>query len=83
MILVKISQIPGSSESEEVCELVELFQNEDGEYTSFSQPFITGPDDLELAHFDVKKDGVNRWFYENGKFSWSTEFSFWDWKRDE
>ena len=80
MILIQKEK---SEHEDEVCELVEVFQNEAGEYTSFSKPFLSCINDLNLAHKDVNADGVNCYFYDNGTFAWSDEYCFWDWKKNE
>jgi len=45
------------------------------------------PDELELAHADVQRDGVNRWFYENGTFSFELDAEMgtrqWNWEPNE
>ena len=42
------------------------------------------PDELELAHSDVQRDGINRWFYENGTFNFEYDEELgerrWDWQ---
>ena len=65
---------------EDICELVELYQNGLGEWTSFCRPSLTSPSCLNIATVEVMKDGINTWFWENGKFSWSMEEKFWSWK---
>ena len=68
---------------EDVCELVEIYQNGLGEWTSFCRPSLTSPSCLNIATIEVMKDGINTWFWENGKFSWSMEEKFWSWKAYE
>lgn len=68
---VEILREPLRPDDEPICLLVELFQNEDGEYTSFSPANIRTPAELECAHIDVKSDGINTYFFENG--SWTFE----------
>lgn len=77
--MIKVKEAHG----EDVCELVELYQSDDGEYKSFSKPFLTAPDDLELAWRDVSRDGINTWFFDNGNFTWNTKESFWDYKENK
>ena len=81
--MIKIAEGTHVDIDKDVCELVELFQNDEGEYTSFSQPFLTHPHDLELALKDVKRDGINYYFYNNGTFAWQKDACFWDWKKHE
>ena len=68
---------------EDICELVELYQNGLGEWTSFCRPSLTSPSCLNIATVEVMKDGINTWFWENGKFSRSMEEKFWSWKAYE
>lgn len=67
---------------EEICEMVNLYDFSSGAPT-FYKASLVSPCDLEAAYRDIKRDGVNRWFYENGKFSWEkdciTEEYFWSW----
>jgi len=69
--------------------LVELYQDDDGsEGTSFCMATVASPTELEHAYKDVKRDGVNTWFYENGKFTYKVKqapngvsVGYWDWER--
>jgi hypothetical protein len=68
--------------------LVELYQDDDGEWTSFCMATVASPSELEHAYKDVKRDGVNTWFYENGKFTYKVKqapngvsVGHWDWER--
>jgi hypothetical protein len=65
--------------SEPICELVELYSNKKGEYTSFCKPSITSPKVLQRAAQTVLEDGINTWFFENGIFTWNSETQFWNW----
>ena len=67
MILVEKDQ--AGDESENIHELVELYEDDDGNWNSFCKARIMSVVELERAHEDVKRDGVNTWFYENGEFS--------------
>ncbi len=64
----------------DVCELVELHCNEEGEYSSFQKPSITSPECLYMLISDFTNDGVNTWFWNNGRFTWSTREKFWSWE---
>ena len=64
------------------CELVELYQDVDGRYTSFCKTNIHSLKELENAHTDVNRDGVNTWFAENGEFIWNREDKFWSWTKN-
>ena len=71
------------ADSGKFCELVELYRDSDGQYTSFSKTNIHSLKELEDAHSDVKRDGINTWFSENGIFTWNSEDKFWNWKRNK
>jgi hypothetical protein len=84
MVLVEITKETG----EEICELVELYAlDNDDEYSMWCQARIMSPDELEIAHSDVQRDGVNRWFYENGIFSYELDEDIgerrWHWEPNE
>lgn len=64
MILVHIDEDGG-----EICELVELYANNGVDYNSFCKAELSSPRDLELAMKDVSRDGINRHFYDSGKFT--------------
>ena len=81
MILVEVCEETG----EEICELVELYTLDDeNNYGMWCHARIMSPDELELAHADVQRDGINRWFYENGTFTHEVDEEMrepkWDWK---
>lgn len=75
MILVDKDPEDGTED----CELVELYSNDNGEFTSFCKARIHSIYELEKAYERVKKDGINTWFFENGKFKY-TESGL-QWKR--
>jgi hypothetical protein len=64
------------------CELVELYEDSSGQYTSFSKASVHSLKELEDAFNDVQKDGVNTWFAKNGEFKWDKEDKSWDWTKD-
>ena len=64
------------------CELVELYEDTSGNYTSFCQAHIHSLEEFNRAHSDIQKDGINTWFSENGIFSWDSEVKFWNWKKN-
>lgn len=72
LVLVSVSP-----EGEEECEMAELYQDKHGNYTSWCKARITSPSEFEWAYKDFFRDGVNRWFYENGTFIKIK--SDWDW----
>jgi len=81
MILVEVCEETG----EEICELVELYTLDDeNNYDMWCHAHLMSPDELELAHADVQRDGINRWFYENGTFTHEVDEEMrepkWDWK---
>jgi len=65
------------------CELVELYADADNNFTSFCKARINSPKELENAYSDIKRDGINTWFSDNGIFSWNREDKFWDWIKNE
>lgn len=68
MILIKVDE--STTWPEEVCELVELCDKEDGNgFVSFSNTKLLSPEELFRATKNVESDGINRWFYNNGEFS--------------
>jgi len=66
-----------------VCELVELYQDEKDEWTSFTPPIVSNPKALKMALNDVERDGINTWFWDSGTFTWNHEERFWDWKKND
>ena len=79
MILVDVD------EGEEVCQLSELFTiNGD---PAFCKTDLLSVQELNLASQDVQRDGINKWFYENGTFSWEKEEDMhnysWHWTPNE
>lgn len=78
--LIKI-EYPDLWETEEYCELVELYEDSDGNYTSFSKARIKSFEELQQAYSDVSTDGINNWFAKNGTFEWNAENQFWDWEK--
>lgn len=95
MMLVHIEE-----DGEEICELVELYDLRDSEdnlpYGRTINPVwcranIMSAEELTMAFYDVQRDGINRWFYENGTFKLtpmdiSTDVGprhEWDWAPNE
>ena len=54
---------------------------------SYSDARLATPAELEMAYNDVKRDGVNHWFYDNGEFEWkcceTTGVFRWHWQKNE
>ena len=63
-------------------ELVELYENANGDYDSFCHANINSLEELENVYSDIKRDGVNTWFMENGTFEWNSDEKCWDWKKN-
>ena len=80
MILVDVT-----AAAEEICQLSELYNI--GGLPAFCKATLMSPIELIQAAKDVHRDGVNRWFYENGTFSWEKEEGMskytWDWTPTE
>ena len=55
---------------DDICELVELYEDIEGNWSSFCRPSLTSPENLSVAMVEVMKDGINTWFWENGTFRW-------------
>ena len=80
--LIKIDY-PGLWENDENCELVELYKDGNGNYTSFTRARIKSLKELQNAHRDVSRDGINTWFAENGTFEWDSSDKFWIWHKNK
>ena len=80
MILVDVT-----AAGEEICQLSELYNI--GGLPAFCDATLMSPIELIQAAKDVHRDGINRWFYENGTFSWEKEEGMskytWDWTPTE
>ena len=72
--LIKVAiEEEGTDCEEQVNLLVELYPlGENGEYNSFCTARIQSIEELQNAQADVKRDGINTWFYDNGTFTWDT-----------
>ena len=73
--LIKVDE----DESEDICELVELYSI-DEQWDSFCKAKVLSLKELENAYNDVRTDGVNLWFWDNGKFSWDYIDQWWKWE---
>ena len=81
--LIKIDYPDLWEDEDGYCELVELYLDSEGNYTSFCAARINSMKELDSAYQTIKKDGINTWFSENGIFSWNSEENSWDWKKNE
>lgn len=76
-----INNDPYYTFDEDVNEFVELYDvDNNGEYASFCPPKINDFANLELAYKDIKRDGINTWFYDNGQFKYNVKESKYDWE---
>ena len=51
------------------CFIAEVYDlDRDGHYESFCEASIESMEDLKKAYEDIMQDGVNMWFYTNGRF---------------
>ena len=66
-------------DTDDYCELVEVYLDEDGTPKGFCKARINSIEELNMAHGDVLRNGINTWFAENGTFSVSKEDEFWNW----
>jgi len=75
----------GDFEEDPIHLLVELYNLEHGPF--FHEARLSSPEELEMAYKDVKSDGINYWFYDNGKFKWDqredTNNFTWHWTPNE
>ena len=65
----------------DTCQIYELYKDIQGQWTSFSSPRIDSVEDVEKLHRDIKKDGINKWFYNNGEFLYNSQKNEWEWER--
>jgi hypothetical protein len=69
--LIKVSiEDEGTEFEEQINHLVELYPGENGNYTSFCNARLITVEELEFALNDIKTDGINEYFFDNGKFNW-------------
>ena len=68
------------SNSKRTGQIYELYPNTKGEWTMLARPTINSVEDIEKLYNDVRRDGVNTWFYKNGSFSYDPEKEKWEWK---
>jgi len=69
--LIKIStEYEGTELEEQINHLVELYPDENENYTSFCDARIMSIEELESALNDIKSDGINEYFFNNGKFNY-------------
>ena len=64
----------------EICQIYELYQDTDGDWTLFANAFVDSVEDVEKLYENIKTDGINRWFYENGDFLYNAEKERWEWE---
>jgi len=73
MILVSVED-EGTEYEEELCELVELYDLDgDDHHEAFCHASVLSPEELFAAAKDVERDGINKWFAQNGTFSWEND----------
>ena len=70
--LIKIGiKDAGTDIEEQVNLLVELYPLGDNEeYNSFCNANPQSIEELQNAQKDIKRDGINEWFFNNGAFEW-------------
>ena len=68
--------------TEDICEVKLLYDFAcDGTFNTFERKtIIDSLEELEQAVEDIKRDGVNTWFWENGKFYWNKYMGATDWR---
>ena len=68
--LIKVAvEDAGTEYEEQINKLVELYADKNQKYTSFCNARIMSVEELEFALNDVKQDGINEYFFDNGKFT--------------
>jgi hypothetical protein len=69
--LIKVSiDDEGTEFEEQINRLVELYPDENGNYTAFCDARLMTLEELGFALEDIKTDGINEYFFNNGKFNW-------------
>jgi hypothetical protein len=69
--LIKVSiEDEGTEFEEQINHLVELYPDENGNYTAFCNARLVSIEELDFALNDIKADGINEYFFNNGKFNW-------------
>ena len=64
------------------CFIAEVYDlDRDGHYESFCEASIESIEDLKKAYEDIIRDGVNMWFYANGRFIKNN--NEWDWEPNQ
>jgi hypothetical protein len=69
--LIKVSiDDEGTEFEEQINRLVELYPDENGNYTLFCDARLMSLEELGFALEDIKTDGINEYFFNSGKFNW-------------
>lgn len=76
LILIKPAEAKWEAD---YCELVELYPDDNGEYTIYAKPQLCNVESINIAQKDIERDGVNTYFYDNGTFSY--ENGSWVWNK--
>jgi hypothetical protein len=67
--LVKINEYKYNDvEIEETGKIMHIYTDDKGEYTLFCDSQPATLEEVIFAAKDIVKDGLNRWFFDNGKF---------------
>jgi hypothetical protein len=70
----------------EVLIIVELFNDEKGNWTSWCIPVMSNIEQLKMAVKDIERDGTNYDLYNTGVFTWvedKVDGWTWDWKKND
>lgn len=70
-------------QGKQFCEIYELHQDVRGSWTTLSKASVDSLGDIEKLYADVKSDGINRWFYDNGTFLYHPTKEIWEWEKNE
>ena len=71
--LIKVSvEDEGTEFEEQINRLVELYPDENENYTMYCEARLMSIEEIEFALADIKEDGINEYFFNTGKFTWNT-----------
>jgi len=63
------------------CQIYELYKDIAGEWTSLCVPRIDSVVEVEKLYKDIKRDGINKWFYNSGTFLYNSQKNEWQWEK--
>jgi hypothetical protein len=70
--LIKVSvEDEGTEFEEQINRLVELYPDENENYTMYCEARLMSVEEIAFALSDIKESGINEHFFNTGKFTWS------------